>query len=114
MTTDTTPLERADRAVRDAWGDQHHTTSDGGMFFAPPVRDGGATDALIRLAVPTVLSAALDRDELARVICRRIHRSLWPPQPFTGTASTWARRQGCDNCYEHADAVIAHLTGGAS
>lgn len=63
-----------------------------------------------------ILAAALDRDEIARVICRRIHRSLWPPQPFTGTAyeSTWARRAGCDNCYEHADAVIAHLLGEAA
>lgn len=36
--------------IKDEWGDQHHDRL-GEDYYVPPVRDGGLTDQLIRLAV---------------------------------------------------------------
>lgn len=112
MTTAPTPLERADRAVRDAWGNRHHTTSDGSMFYAPPVRDDGATDALIRLAVPTAVRAVLDRDELARVLAR-MDGWRWDDTEAPDF-DEYVPGELRPIYLSRADALIAHLTGGAA
>lgn len=111
MTTDEmTPLERAHRAVREAWGDHHHT-NDGGVFYAPPVRDGGATDALIRLAVPTAVHAVLDRDEISQAL-RDADADYQAREQRTDAGD--ASMEPGDWWDFMADAVIAHLTGGAA
>jgi len=79
----TPAVQRADAAVREAWSGQHHTTELRGIFYAPPARPGGATDALIRLAVPTALAAALDVEEMARVLAT----ATWPDGSADGFPS---------------------------
>ena len=73
------------------------------------VTDQTRADIFALLAeVERLSSLAQPRDDIARVLCRRIHRSLWPIE------SVPSDEEPCANCCEHTDAVLAYLTGGAS
>lgn len=112
MSAKTTPaIERADAAVREAWSGRDHATELRGIVYAPPVRPGGATDALIRLAIPTALAAALDRQEIARSLYEHHAADIeWRDQV---TLCDWADvEQTTGEAYlEQADGVIATVLG---
>jgi len=42
--------EYVDRRLRSEWGGHQHFADSRGIFVAPEVREGGATDLLIKLA----------------------------------------------------------------
>lgn len=57
-------------------------------------------------AMRTALAAALDIEEMARVLCRRIHRSsLWPLESIPSS------RRACTSCMEHSDTLRASILG---
>lgn len=74
--------------------------------YAPAVRRAAMELPLVRLALGyRILAAALDVEEMARPLCRRIHRSLWPIEPNPST------RKPCANCVEHMAIVRTSVLG---
>lgn len=107
MSTDLTPaLARAAEAA------SHTMTREisGRLPRGPWAEESTAhRDAWTRIARDAVSAALHDPDgALARTLCRRIHRSLWPvasaPDPD---------RPGCANCREHVSVLRAAILGEA-
>lgn len=106
-----TPIERAARAVAESTGVRTAATSDHMWVRCMPEGER----EIYRDHARTALTAALDRDELARVLGGVALDADWPSNADLGGSGTGTRDDEYrDAMLADADAVIAHLLGGAS